>query len=492
MNGFRTSVTPGPSGFSSSDDSLDIGWKSRLLGDILVGERSKERDLKPYAAGKGRGRRNIPARPRAQAAVLAIGALLAGQIYCSGGKRTDVIIPTEGRFRLIVVDQAGPGEPWGKSVGDIDGDGFEDIIVGGHDTDRRGLVERALNRLGIRKSRPSPGELVWYRNPDWQKQAVSIDRRFSTDHEVVDIDKDGRSDIVSLTDSDLVWFRNPDWMPFLIDQRVLHDIEIADFDGDGDADIVARNQSGFGYEDGDRIHFYRQDSPLLWRHFAFDAPHGEGLKSADLNGDGRIDVIVNRYWYENPGTLAESVPWEKREYGRTWEWADVFIDTADINQDGRCDIVLAPSEPKGHRYRISWFEAPGQENGAWLEHIIDQDVETVHHFVGACDMDRDGRIDVVTAEMHQGEDPDEIAVYWNKEGGRWEKEVIATTGSHSMRIVDIDRDGDWDLIGANHGGEHQAVELWENLTFTKPKERLAKSELTVPDPIRPRPFPTGP
>jgi hypothetical protein len=40
------------------------------------------------------------------------------------------------------------------------------------------------------------------------------------------------------------------------------------------------------------------------------------------------------------------------------------------------------------------------------------------------------------------------------------KQVIATTGSHSMRLVDFDNDSDMDLFGANWQG--QTVELYEN------------------------------
>jgi hypothetical protein len=78
-------------------------------------------------------------------------------------------------------------------------------------------------------------------------------------------------------------------------------------------------------------------------------------------------------------------------------------------------------------------------------------------------MDNDGDMDVATAEMHQGSDPDEVKVYINGGSGQsWTKQVIATTGSHSMRIVDVDNDGDRDLYGANWEG--QIIELWENLT----------------------------
>jgi hypothetical protein len=385
---------------------------------------------------------------------------------CSGDKEPGQLFNNEGRFRRIIVDVSGPTDPWGKSVGDLDGDGFPDFIVGGHGSAERSMVSRVFDKLGFRKFENPLGELVWYRNPTWLKLSISKEYRFSTDHEVADIDGDGLQDVVSLTESKIIWFRNPDWRPFIIDERALHDIEVADFDGDGDFDIVARNQSGFNHDDGDRLHFYRQDSPTDWAHFSILVPHGEGLKTADMNGDEKEDVIINMFWYENPGVLRSDVSWEKRAYAHTWKWPDVSIDVSDINRDGWPDIVLAPSEPEGKRYHISWFEAPESESGEWVEHVIDHNVETVRHFVGAHDMNNDGWTDVVTAQMHQGEDPDEIAVYWNVdgEGLSWKKEVIGSTGSHNMRAVDADKDGDIDLFGANWSGERQAIELWENLT----------------------------
>lgn len=404
-------------------------------------------------------------------------------VRCRGGPPSGERPGERASFKRIIIDDNGPPDPWGKAFGDMDGDGFPDLIVGGHGFEKKDLLGRVLVKIGIRKNREPVGELVLYRSPAWERQRISDSGLFSTDHEVADVDADGRPDVVSLTSSELLWFRNPEWTPFVIDSRGLHDIELSDFDGDGDIDIVARNQSGFRHNDGDRLHFYRQDSPTRWDHFSIMIPHGEGLKIADMNGDGRSDVVVNRFWLENPGVLAEDAPWERREYGRAWDWPDVFVDVADMNEDGRPDIILAPAEPAGERYRISWFEAPASESGAWREHVVDQDVEAVHHFIGARDMDLDGLIDIVTAEMHQGEDPDEIAVYWRRNGDPvWEKEVLASSGSHNMRIVDIDKDGDLDLFGANWSGGYQAIELWENRTGPKP---LAGWKRHVIDDARP-------
>ena len=141
----------------------------------------------------------------------------------------------------------------------------------------------------------------------------------------------------------------------------------------------------------------------------------------------------------------------------------------DINADGRLDIVLSPSEKAGGVYRISWFEAPADpKTGSWKERIIEDSIETVHHFAGAADFNKDGRMDVATARMHQGKAP-EVSLYLNVgKGEKWIKDVVAPVSSHSMRIVDVDGDGMLDLYGA--GWKAHEVELWRNITHPGGKQ----------------------
>ena len=67
---------------------------------------------------------------------------------------------------------------------------------------------------------------------------------------------------------------------------------------------------------------------------------------------------------------------------------------------------------------------------------------------------------------------DEVLLYLNVSGGeKWTRQVLSTKGSHDIVLTDIGGDGDLDIVGANHGGDYQNVELWENLTAGKESKR---------------------
>ncbi|MFC4873221.1 FG-GAP repeat domain-containing protein [Negadavirga shengliensis] len=347
-------------------------------------------------------------------------------------------------FEHRIIDENGPVDIWGKAYGDVNGNGKPDLLAGGF----------------------RDGGLVWYENPSWEKHVISGDKGFSTDLEVYDIDRDGDLDIFSVMEpgqnresGTLVWFENPNWEKHIIETSTsFHDIELADLNGDGLVDIVARDQGAFG-SSADTLYIYLQKERLKWEKHKINCPNGEGLKVGDINGNGRPDVVVNQVWFENSG---DGINWKQHTYAPRYFHQDTFIDIADINGNGRMDIVLSPAELAGEYYRISWFEAPEDPTQRWKEHVIEPWTETVHHFVGLADMNNNGETDIVTARMMQGEDPDEVSIYRNLgKGENWEKQVIYTGGSHSMRLVDLDGDGDIDMYGANWRNDNR-VHLWIN------------------------------
>lgn len=338
-------------------------------------------------------------------------------------------------FREIVVDDQAPENLWMKTSGDINGDGKTDILVGG------------------RKS----GGLVAYLAPDWKKITINDSVKVSTDAEVCDVDNNNTPDIVAIIEGGIVWFSGPDWRIHHIDSVATHDVEVADFDGNGLIDIVSRDQTAFGDADGDVLFVYSQGPVGVWTKHQKEIADGEGLKAADLNGDGRLDIVINGWWLENTGSIDA---WREHKFSDTWSWPHTHIAVADINGDGRADILHSPSELAGNHYHISWFEAPEDPTGVWTEHVVADSVETVVHAIAASDFDGDKRTDIVIAEMQQGADPDEVVVFYNTGKDVWEKHVISEAGCHSVRVLDVDGDGDVDIFGANFA--ERIVKMWLN------------------------------
>ena len=202
----------------------------------------------------------------------------------------------------------------------------------------------------------------------------------------------------------------------------------------------------------------------MWLEGLANNDFGEGTALGDIDRDGDLDIAHNGFWLENPlpsGNILGA--WPRHDIDSAWFDLRTGVLVADINGDGRNDVVLAPSESADGRF--VWYEASNPKNGPWVEHLIDDSVSYFHTFKAA-DVDRDGDLDLVTAEMHQSDDPDEVSVYRNQGGGlAWLQQVIGTTGSHNLRIADIDRDGDIDVVGVNwheSAADGAAVTLWRN------------------------------
>ena len=281
--------------------------------------------------------------------VLFIPSLLNDQPYPASG------------FRHQVIEKKGPVDVWGKTVGDIDGDGLDDLLVSG-----------AYSQ-----------ELAWYKNPDWKKFWIDRDKIFTTDHQIIDMDHDGDNDVVALTKQGIGWYQNPGWQHHVIGSALLHDIEVFDWDKNGDWEIVARNQSGFG-GDGSQLFLYDQDDRGEWQQSTISIPNGEGIAIHDLDQDGLTDIIVNGVWLRNNGKPG-SQRWQSVTFSDTWDWEHTFIAVGDLNGDQRPDIVMTPAEHAHNHYNISWFEAPQTTTDIWQEHIIEPDVESNYHFVGIAD-----------------------------------------------------------------------------------------------------------
>ena len=378
---------------------------------------------------------------------------LASLFLCTPSDTLRSMPPQEGDipFQHIIIDKDYPGGDC-RSVGDLNGDGYPDVVAA------------------------SEHVLAWYEYPTWAKHIIAYGTNFTTDMQLADIDRDGHLDVI-VPDGEkgkLCWFENPEpsgnpstdpWKCHLMGYQGTwaHDVETGDIDGDGKLDVVTRK--GNAHEPGTTI-VWLQSNPDSWvRIVVPTGMRGEGTALADINRDGCLDLVQNGYWLECPRQDPTHGTWTRHNIAEGWPDM-VGVAAADMNGDGRVDVLLAPAESHG---RLSWYEAPADPiRGKWKEHVIDSDVDFIHTFKVA-DMNNDGHLDVVTAEMQQsGYHPEihsraRVSVYINEgDSLHWRQQVVATTGGHNLRVGDIGSDGAIDIISANWGGKYAPLELWLN------------------------------
>ena len=140
---------------------------------------------------------------------------------------------------------------------------------------------------------------------------------------------------------------------------------------------------------------------------------------------------------------------------------EMGITIADVNGDGQLDVLVSNAESPG---RIVWYQQPANPRANdWTEHVIGS-ADYVHTFKVA-DVNRDGRPDVVFAEMQQSS-RHRVGVFYNNGGGlSWKLQVVATAGSHNVRVGDIMGNGNISIMGANWNStapDGGVIHVWRN------------------------------
>lgn len=341
----------------------------------------------------------------------------------------------------------------GATANDFDGDGHIDVITS------------------------FDGSVFVFRGPNWKPFSVHTfaagqsrnKPRTACIHScLMDADGDGDMDFIG-SNNTVFWLECPTepfsgqpWAYRTVDDVIAgtHCLITGDVNRDGKLDLIAnsgRDQKSTEFPNS----ITWLETPTEphtadhWVRHIFadkDAPGGSHYMGfGDANGDGRPDIacaakgtdgFTSGKWFawweqpENPNNI-----WKKHLLAENEEGATNIV-PSDFDGDGHTDYFAA----RGHGKGVLWFRGPD-----FNQIEIDPDIKFPHSLAVA-DINGDGHVDAVTC----GKEADGVAAWYENDGkGRFTKHVISSNqGSYDLTTVDMDGDGDLDVLIAGHASKN--------------------------------------
>ena len=308
-----------------------------------------------------------------------------------------------------------------------------------------------------------------------------------------DIDGDGDKDILVAMQSDIaaiIWLENTDgtgtsWTDHTVDGDLHTPLSVysQDMDGDGDMDVLGVDH-WYDYV----VWWENVDGAgVNWTEHTIDESFSDPLSiyCNDIDNDGYMDVIATG----SAGYLS----WWRNVDGTGSNWLEHPVDSLigyspsvcseDIDGDGSMDI-LGTSFSKND---VIWWENADDSGTVFIKHVIDQHFTSAHS-ICSVDMNGDGYMDVLCAGVGEWDNNTNMVLggvkWWENSDGSgttWiEHEIDTSSGAVAVHSVDLDDDGNMDVISTNYDTDNVQWYTNEDGTGTQWNKNVLLSFHIVP------------